>query len=91
MVVPFVRAALTTIRLLEPAWLVAAVPIAAPEACESLRLLADEVVCAHTPEPFRSVGLWYQDFEQTTDDEVQRLLAANRERVAHGSRQSKAG
>jgi putative phosphoribosyl transferase len=85
------RAALTTLRLLEPAWLVAAVPIAAPEACESLRLLADEVVCAHTPEPFRAVGLWYQDFEQTSDDEVQRLLAATRERVARGTRQSKAG
>lgn len=85
------RAALTTLRLLEPAWLVAAVPIAAPEACESLSSLADEVVCAHTPEPFRAVGLWYKDFAQTSDEEVQFWLAANRDRSAHGLPQSKAG
>lgn len=36
----------------------------------------DEVVCAHTPEPFRAVGVWYEDFSQTSDDEVRRLLCA---------------
>ena len=36
---------------------------------------ADDVVCAITPEPFHAVGLWYEDFTQTTDDEVRDLLA----------------
>ena len=35
---------------------------------------ADEVICAATPEPFRAVGLWYEDFTQTTDEEVRELL-----------------
>jgi predicted phosphoribosyltransferase len=40
-----------------------------------LRSQADEVVCAITPEPFHAVGLWYEDFAQTTDEEVRDLLA----------------
>jgi predicted phosphoribosyltransferase len=39
--------------------------------------VADEVVCAFTPEPFSAVGLWYADFSQTTDEEVRHLLAAH--------------
>jgi putative phosphoribosyl transferase len=58
-----------------PARIVVAVPTAAAETCESLRSVADEVVCATTPEPFRAVGLWYEDFSQTGDDEVRDLLA----------------
>jgi predicted phosphoribosyltransferase len=50
--------------------------IGARETCEALRALADDVVCALTPEPFSAVGLWYDDFSQTTDDEVRHLLAA---------------
>ena len=50
------------------------VPVAARETCEALRDKADEVVCARTPEPFHAVGLWYEDFEQTSDEEVGELL-----------------
>jgi predicted phosphoribosyltransferase len=59
--------------------IVAAVPVASPEACEQLGEEADDVICAVTPEPFNAVGLWYQDFSQTTDDQVKEWLAhANR-------------
>lgn len=69
------RAAIAGLRRLGPARVVVAVPIAAPTACEELRTDADEVVCAATPEPFYSVGQWYVDFSQTTDEEVRTLLA----------------
>jgi predicted phosphoribosyltransferase len=59
-----------------------AVPIAAPETCDQLRSQVDDIVCAITPEPFLAVGTWYQDFSQTTDDEVRDLLARSAEQVA---------
>jgi erythromycin esterase-like protein/predicted phosphoribosyltransferase len=71
-------AALEAVRLDEPAGVVAAVPVAAPEVCEALRAAADEVICAVTPQPLRAVGLWYEDFSETSDDEVRELLARAR-------------
>ena len=68
------RAAVAALRSLDPASIVVAVPVAARETCEALRNEADEVVCARTPEPFHAVGLWYEDFEQTSDEEVGELL-----------------
>jgi putative phosphoribosyl transferase len=68
------RAAVEALRAHRPARLVVAVPVGAPQTCAALESLADEVVCAVTPEPFRAVGLWYDDFDQTTDDEVRTLL-----------------
>jgi predicted phosphoribosyltransferase len=68
------RAAAEAIRQQEPAELVIAVPIAAKETCEIMEREADRVVCAVTPEPFYAVGLWYEDFSQTTDDQVRELL-----------------
>jgi len=59
----------------QPARIVVAVPTASPDTCEEMKAKADEVICAITPEPFHAVGLWYQDFSQTTDDEVRDLLA----------------
>lgn len=69
------QAAITALRQHHPARIVVAVPTAAPETCEALRAEVDDVVCAITPEPFYSVGLWYGDFSQTTDEEVKDLLA----------------
>jgi len=69
------QAAVKALRRLQPARIVVAVPTASPDTCEQLRTEADEVICATTPEPFHAVGLWYQDFSQTTDDEVRELLA----------------
>jgi putative phosphoribosyl transferase len=69
------QAAIAALRAHQPARIVVAVPTAAPETCEALKADVDEVICAITPEPFYSVGLWYGDFSQTTDDEVKDVLA----------------
>ena len=66
------QAAVLALRQQAPARIVVAVPVGARETCERLARIADEVVCVSTPEPFNAVGLWYEDFSQTTDDEVQR-------------------
>jgi putative phosphoribosyl transferase len=68
------RAAAAALRQQDPARVVIAVPAAAPETCEALREEVDEIVCTFTPEPFYAVGLWYEDFPQTTDEEVRDLL-----------------
>ena len=74
-------AAVRALQTMQPARLVVAVPTAAAETCEDLRREADDVVCATTPEPFRAVGLWYEDFSQTSDEEVHDLL----ERARHAA------
>lgn len=72
------RAAIQALKKLQPARIVVAVPVAARSACLELRALVDEMVCVETPEPFGAVGLWYQDFTQTSDTEVHDLLARAR-------------
>ena len=72
------RAAVEAVRGLGPAKIIVAVPIAPAETCEALAPVVDRVVCALTPEPFYAVGLWYQDFSQTTDDEVIHILQSVR-------------
>ena len=74
-------AAVQALRQQRPARMVVAVPIAPPETCEELRAEVDDVICAVTPEPFHAVGLWYEDFSQTTDEEVRDLLAGRAEQV----------
>lgn len=68
------RAAALALRQQQPARLVVAVPVGSAQACAELRREVDEVVCAATPEPFNGVGRWYEDFSQTSDEEVSRLL-----------------
>jgi predicted phosphoribosyltransferase len=68
------RAAVAALRKLEPARIVVAVPVASRQACRSLEREVDEMVCASTPEPFHAVGVWYEDFSQTSDEEVHELL-----------------
>jgi putative phosphoribosyl transferase len=79
------RAAVAALRQRQPARIVVAVPVGAPDTCAELDALADEAVCARTPEPLRAVGLWYEDFSQTTDAEVRDLLrrAAAETDVSH--------
>ena len=72
------RAAVAGLRQLHPGRLVAAVPIAAVETCRTLSAEVDDMVCAVTPDPFIAVGLWYDDFSATSDDEVRALLASAR-------------
>lgn len=68
------RAAVAALKRLGPARVVVAVPVGASDTCTLLGREADESICAHTPEPFQAVGLWYQDFSQTSDEEVRELL-----------------
>lgn len=68
------QAALEALARRGPASLVMGTPVASVEACDLLRRYADGVVCAATPEPFRAVGAWYRHFDQTSDEEVERLL-----------------
>jgi len=65
-----------------PAALCVAVPVGAASSCAALAEVADEVVCAETPEPFRAVSLWYRHFPQTTDDEVRHVLEDAARRTA---------
>ncbi len=75
------RAAVKGLRAQHPARIVIAVPAAAAEICEAFRHEVDEIVCAMTPEPFQGVGRWYEDFSQTTDDEVQALLEESKQQL----------
>ena len=79
------RAAAVAIRALGPDRVVAAVPVAAPVVCEAIRQVVDEAVCAVTPEPFDAVGLWYEDFSPTTDEEVQDMLSRSMGQTQPGS------
>jgi putative phosphoribosyl transferase len=68
-------AAVNSIKQKNPARLVVAVPTASPATCNAIRREVDEMSCLMTPEPFISVGSWYVQFSQTSDDEVRNLLA----------------
>lgn len=69
------RAAVRAVRQLGPEKVVVAVPVGAPETCKDLEPEVDEIVCGKMPRDFRAVGAWYEDFAQTTDEEVRGLLA----------------
>jgi putative phosphoribosyl transferase len=72
------RAAAIALRQQQPVRIIVAVPVAAPETCDEFRDLVDEVVCTVTPRELYAVGLWYEDFSQTSDDEVVELLERSR-------------
>lgn len=69
------RAAIAAVRQQSPAQIVVAVPVAPVETLAMLRPLVDQLICLLTPAPFFSVGQWYRDFSQTTDEEVKTLLS----------------
>jgi len=69
------RAAAAALRKQEVAKIVVAVPVGAPETCREIGLEVDETICASTPEFFHGVGQFYEDFAQTSDEEVRELLA----------------
>ena len=68
------RAAVQALRKMQPRAIIAAVPVAAAQTCDEFRNEGIDLVCLRTPEPFQAVGLWYDDFSQTSDDEVHELL-----------------
>lgn len=83
------RAAVAVARKQSPARIVVAVPVGPPETCAALAAEVDELVCPERPMMFRAVGQWYKEFNQTSDEEVQDLLAtawreqAGRQRSGH--------
>jgi predicted phosphoribosyltransferase len=80
------RAAIAALRQQDPARIVVAVPVGAPETCAEFQSEADEAICALMPDPFYAVGAWYRDFSQTTDQEVRELLEqAEKEHAKLGS------
>ncbi len=68
------RAAVAALRRMKPKRIVIAVPIAAVPTRREFTGEVDEIVCLHTPEPFFSVGFWYDDFSQTTDKDIREML-----------------
>jgi putative phosphoribosyl transferase len=68
------RAAVMAVRERHPARLIVAAPVAARETYKDFQQLADEIVCVQTPANFEGVGQWYEDFTQTSDEEVRLLL-----------------
>jgi putative phosphoribosyl transferase len=68
------RAAAASLRRQKPRRIVVAVPVSSSEICDEFRSEVDEIVCAVTPQNFQGVGLWYDDFSQTSDEEVRQLL-----------------
>jgi len=68
------RAAVQALRKMQPRAIIVAVPVAATQTCDEFRSEGIDLVCLRTPEPFQAVGLWYDDFSQTTDEEVHELL-----------------
>jgi predicted phosphoribosyltransferase len=78
------RAAIEGLGAQQPARIIVAVPIAAPDVCEAFQTEVDEIVCAVTPEPFYGVGRWYEDFSQVTDAEVRVLLEEANHQLLYG-------
>ena len=70
-----IRAAVAALRQLGAAKIVVAVPVGAADTCREIEQEVDETVCAMAPEWFQAVGQFYEDFSQTSDDEVRELLA----------------
>jgi predicted phosphoribosyltransferase len=70
------RAAVHALRRQHAAHIIVAVPVGSSSACRELQKEADQLICLEQPENFRAVGLWYDDFRQTTDEEVRQLLAS---------------
>lgn len=81
------RAAVMALQQYKPGKIIIAVPVSAPETCKEFEAKVDEMVCGATLSPFYSVGLWYKDFPQTTDEEVHDLL----EKAVHRQKKSPVG
>lgn len=74
------RAAAQALKKQNPKRLIVAVPVGAADTCEEFRSEVDEIICGVAPDAFRAVGMWYEDFSQTSDEEVQWLVEQASER-----------
>ncbi|WP_066383369.1 MULTISPECIES: phosphoribosyltransferase [unclassified Anabaena] len=80
-----IRAAIATIKQQQPRELVLAVPVVGTSTYEELAPALDKLVCVLMPEHLSAIGIWYEDFSQTTDAEVCHLLARQKQLIANGS------
>jgi len=78
------RAAVIGVRAQHPARIIIAVPAASPEMCDAFQFEVDEMVCGMTPEPFHGLSRWYEDFSQTTDEDVCMLLKEANHQLLQG-------
>ncbi|MBL1179254.1 phosphoribosyltransferase [Pantanalinema sp. GBBB05] len=69
-----IRAAISVLKPQQPAQLIVAIPVAPPSTCDQLSQAVDEVICLFKPEALYAIGIWYEDFSQTTDATVRTLL-----------------
>lgn len=76
-----IQVAIEAVKQQQPKSLTVAVPVAEPEICDWIRNAVDHMICAETPRPFFAVGLWYEVFSQTSDDEVRSLLRQAKDRI----------
>ena len=83
------RAAVRSLGKGRPARVVVAIPVGPPETCAALRTEADEVVALYEPEPFLAVGLHYEDFRPTEEQEIEHLLLENQRRRRSARNQRK--
>jgi len=81
-----IQAAVRYLKTFRPQKLVIAVPVGAPDSVKKLQKEVDEVICLYTPDNFNAVGQWYQEFDQTSDEEVLALL--NKKRPGHQTREN---
>ncbi|MBD2113058.1 MULTISPECIES: phosphoribosyltransferase [Cyanophyceae] len=75
-----IQVAIEAVKQQRPRKLIVAVPVADREVCDSVGTAVDRIICAETPQPFYAVGLWYEEFAQTSDDEVRSLLNQGKHR-----------
>ncbi|MBD3333268.1 phosphoribosyltransferase [candidate division GN15 bacterium] len=78
------RAAVESVRKMEPREVVVAVPVADPQVCREFEREADNVVCVETPRPLHGVGAWYDEFEQVSDRDVKAILNSSRQSTQLG-------
>src|SRR5213594_3195936 len=76
------RAAVKALRQSAAAKIVVAVPVGPPDTCREIEQEADETICATTPEFFQAVGQYYEDFSQTSDDDVRKLLTRAEQEIS---------
>jgi putative phosphoribosyl transferase len=85
-----IRAAISVLKPQRPAQLIVAIPVAPPSTCTALSQEVDDVICLYQPETFYAIGIWYEDFSQTTDETVRHLLtqATRHEQLSFASASS---
>jgi len=79
------RAAVAALQKMQPRAIVVAVPVAAKQTCDEFRRDGINIVCLRTPDPFEAVGLWYDDFSQTSDEEVHEILDERNPQDSHAT------